>query len=77
VWKCRRGMREMDILLERFLARGYDTLDAPQQRAFERLLDLPDQDILTWLWDEAEPAGLGDETLEGVIRHMRRVVRCP
>ena len=63
VWKCRRGMREMDILLQRFLERGYDSMDDAERRAFERLLDLPDQDILAWLCDERDPTDLADETL--------------
>ena len=48
-WKCRRGMREMDILMTRFLERGYAQMDELGQQAFERLLDAPDQDILEWL----------------------------
>ena len=45
-WRCRRGMLELDIVLERFVAR-YAELDAQQKIAFDELLDLPD----TTLWD--------------------------
>ena len=75
VWKCRRGMREMDILLQRFLERGYDAMDDAERRAFERLLDLPDQDILAWLCDEQDPANLADETLAAVVARIRHTVR--
>jgi antitoxin CptB len=72
VWKCRRGMREMDILLERFVERGYEQLDVGGRDAFERLLDLPDQDILGWLWGTETPA---DPALAALIDHMRSVVQ--
>ena len=43
-WLCRRGMKEHDVLLERFLASpaGYDTLDAEQQKAFLQFVELDD-----------------------------------
>ncbi len=48
-WRCRRGMREMDIIFERFLDDGYGLLDARGRHAFDALLDAPDQDIYAWL----------------------------
>ncbi len=45
-WRCRRGMLELDIVLERFVAR-YGELDDRQKMALDELLDLPD----TTLWD--------------------------
>ena len=46
-WRCRRGMLELDIVLLRFLDRYYLQLNSQQLEQFERLLDLPDND----LWD--------------------------
>ncbi|MEK7778778.1 MAG: succinate dehydrogenase assembly factor 2 [Pseudomonadota bacterium] len=46
-WRCRRGMLELDIVLQRFLDRYYLQLNNQQLEQFERLLDLPDND----LWD--------------------------
>jgi antitoxin CptB len=40
-WKCRRGLLELDIVLERYL-RGH-----PDDPELSELLDLPDND----LWD--------------------------
>jgi len=42
-------MLELDLLLEGFLRRGYGALDERQQRDFERLLELPDQELLEYL----------------------------
>ena len=73
-WKCRRGMREMDILMTRFLDRGYAQLDDAGQKSFERLLDIPDQDILQWLWSDSLP---DDAELAKLIVHMRPIVEAP
>ena len=46
-WQCRRGLLELDIVLNRFLDRHFETL-SPQKRAvLSRLLDYPDNE----LWD--------------------------
>ncbi|MER2514594.1 MAG: succinate dehydrogenase assembly factor 2 [Nitrosomonas ureae] len=46
-WRCRRGMLELDIVLQRFMDRNYRQLDETELLQFERLLALPDND----LWD--------------------------
>jgi antitoxin CptB len=46
-WRSRRGMLELDIVLGRFIDRHYARLDESGQRAFEELLDTPDNP----LWD--------------------------
>ena len=48
-WRCRRGMLELDLLLQGFLDEGYDTLPATQQALFEQLLALPDQMLFDYL----------------------------
>jgi antitoxin CptB len=46
-WKCRRGLLELDLVLERFLDKHVPGLDAAQLDRLGGLLDLPDND----LWD--------------------------
>ncbi len=46
-WRCRRGLLENDLVLQRFLERHGEQLDARQLGALNRLLALPDTD----LWD--------------------------
>lgn len=48
-WQCRRGRLELDVLLERFLARAEHTLDAAERAAFGRLLALEDDVLLAVL----------------------------
>ncbi|MGB9092536.1 MAG: succinate dehydrogenase assembly factor 2 [Gallionella sp.] len=58
-WRSRRGMLELDIVLGRFIDRHYAQLDEAGQRAFEELLDTPDN----LLWDMI--AGGKQATQEG------------
>ena len=46
-WRCRRGMLELDIVLQRFVDKHYAQLNEYELRQFDALLDLPDND----LWD--------------------------
>lgn len=41
-WHCRRGMKELDLLLREWLDRFYDSAADPQRQLFARLLELPD-----------------------------------
>ncbi len=46
-WKCRRGLLELDLVLERFLQHSAGSLDAKSLDLLNELLDYPDND----LWD--------------------------
>jgi antitoxin CptB len=48
-WRCRRGMRELDVLLIRFFETSYDALDPRNKRYFQALLELPDPDLHAYL----------------------------
>lgn len=48
-WQCRRGMLELDILLNNFVDIEAATLTSEQKRTFERLLSYPDQTLLDLL----------------------------
>jgi antitoxin CptB len=66
-WRCRRGMKELDVLLERFLDRGYASLDEQERDAFVRLLDQIDPDLLSWLTGREPPA---NPVLAALIERM-------
>jgi antitoxin CptB len=48
-WRCRRGMLELDILLNTYLDRKYDTMSQQQGAVFTAVLDYPDQVLLDLL----------------------------
>jgi antitoxin CptB len=55
LWRCRRGMKELDVLLERFARERYEHVSSDDQRAFARLLDLPDPDLADYFLGHAIP----------------------
>jgi antitoxin CptB len=55
LWRCRRGMLELDLFLQRFLERDYPHLTDREQAAFARLLDIPDPELLDYCNGVIEP----------------------
>lgn len=45
-WRCRRGLLELDIVLQRFSEKHLATLTKSELLAFDSLLDLPDNEFL-------------------------------
>ena len=45
-WKSRKGIRELDILLQKFLQLEYENLTQINKEIFEELLDLETYDLL-------------------------------
>ena len=56
LWRCRRGMKELDVLLERFARQRYEHASAAEKKAFARLLDLPDPELADYLFGYATPS---------------------
>ena len=56
-WRCRRGLLENDLLIERFFDRHQASLTVGQAEALHRLMDLPDNDLLDLLLRRKEPQG--------------------
>lgn len=44
-WRCRRGMLELDLLLDSFIEQHFQQLDEGQMAALDNLLALPDKDL--------------------------------
>ncbi len=56
-WRCRRGMLENDLFIERFFQRHEATLTVAQAAGLEALMDLADNDLLDLLLQRREPEG--------------------
>ena len=56
-WRCRRGLLENDLFVERFFARHEADLTARQALGLEALMDLADNDLLDLLLARSEPQG--------------------
>jgi antitoxin CptB len=67
-WQCRRGMLELDVLLEAFLEQHYTELSPRLRQRFIQLLSLPDPVIHAWCVAGERP---DDETFEEIIAAIR------
>ncbi|MCJ7556558.1 MAG: succinate dehydrogenase assembly factor 2 [Gammaproteobacteria bacterium] len=54
-WRCRRGMRELDFLLGRYLEQHYPDAGPEERAGFEKFLELPDPVILSWVTGKEQP----------------------
>lgn len=54
-WTCRRGMLELDLILNKFLQRGLDLLSEQQLKEFSCLLTQTDPELFAWLMGHEEP----------------------
>jgi antitoxin CptB len=68
-WRCRRGMKELDLLLVRWFDLRWSTADARRQQAFQRLLEEADPQIADWLFGGSRPA---DTELAGLVDDIIR-----
>ena len=59
-WRCRRGLLENDLLIEKFFARHEATLTVRQAKGLNDLMDLSDNDLLDLLLKRREPDLLPD-----------------
>lgn len=69
LWRAsRRGIKEMDIIVGGFAEAHLGQLDSVALDAFERVLDIPDQDLLSYATGQSDiPAELRSPMLEDVL----------
>lgn len=66
-WQCRRGMLELDLILESFLNKNYVNLSACEQGLFEQLLDYSDQELSDCL---IKRLAVKNKTMQALIEWM-------
>ena len=59
-WRCRRGLLENDLLIEKFFLGHEATLSVSQAKGLNDLMDLSDNDLLDLLLRRKEPDQLSD-----------------
>ena len=67
-WRCRRGMRELDQLLERYLDRRLAEASEAERGTFLRLLDCEDDRLWRWVLGHERPE---DAELQSLVEELR------
>jgi len=71
-WRCRRGMLENDLLIERYFDKHGSSITQRQADGLSALMDLSDNDLLDLLLARREPAGALDRpAVREVLARMR------
>ena len=67
-WRCRRGVKEFDVLFGRFVETEYPNLTDEQKGYFHVLLDEQDPVIMDWLFGRSEPEEQGLKWIIGKLK---------
>jgi len=70
-WRCRRGMRELDLMLSAWLELAFERASPQQRTDFERLLELPAPELERYLLWGVVPDEPARAALVQAIRGLR------
>ena|SRR5687768_7963746 len=68
-WRCRRGMKELDLVLTRYLRGHWPQATAAERATFEQILELPDPLLAAYLLGREQATDPALEVLLDVLRH--------
>jgi len=68
-WRCRRGTKELDVLMQKFLNDFYQSASPELQHAFEQMLEMQDPVLYDLLVGRK---GSTDKYINEVIEHIYR-----
>ncbi len=71
-WASRRGMLELDLVLEPFVTARYAELDDLDRQRFQRLMTCEDQDLFAWFLRRQQP---DDEELAAIVSKVLEFAR--
>ena len=69
-WQCKRGMRELDELLTRYLGSTYERAAETEKAAFRELLELPNPALIGYLLGRQV---IEDPVLSDLVNKIRRL----
>jgi antitoxin CptB len=73
LWRCRRGMKELDIMLERFARATLPQATPAEREVLAELLAQPDPLLAAWLLGDGRPAEARLAALTARIRDLCRL----
>ncbi|MDH3608491.1 MAG: succinate dehydrogenase assembly factor 2 [Gammaproteobacteria bacterium] len=68
-WRCRRGTKELDVLMQKYLNNYYQTANKDLQHAFERMLDMQDPELYDLLVGRQTSK---DQNINQVVEYIYR-----
>jgi antitoxin CptB len=72
MWASRRGMLELDLILQPFVENTYDSLEEDDQLRFEALLEREDQQLFMWLMKREQPVDADPQRIVQIIHDNHR-----
>ena len=67
LWKCRRGTKELDLILSRFVSSHYSALDEKEISQLKEMLEVEDPILTEWLCYGELPV---DQGLESIVKKI-------
>jgi len=71
-WLCRRGMRELDVIMTGYLETRYADASESERESFRALLEMPDPDLFALLLGRQT---IPDSHMETLLTELRSQVR--
>lgn len=68
LWRCRRGMKELDLLLSGYVADRWAAAGPAERATFERILELPDPLLAAYLMERDVPSDPPMQHLLAILR---------
>lgn len=73
-WAARRGMLELDLVLEPFVNDRYESLCRADRERFRKLMECEDQDLYAWLMQRERP---GNAELDRIVDEILKFTLTP
>lgn len=71
MWASRRGMLELDLILQPFVENTFDSLSENDQLRFEALLEREDTQLFIWLMKREQPSDPDSQRIVQIIHESR------
>lgn len=73
-WAARRGMLELDLVLEPFVTARYASLSEADRQRFQQLMLCEDQDLFVWFMQRNQP---DNPELAGIVSQILQFTHTP
>ena len=75
LWASRRGMLELDLLLQPFVKNHYDLLSDDDKQQFHLFLELEDQQLFQWLVQKEKASDSNTQRIIDIIHASRKRIQ--